>query len=455
MRFEARDGSSHSFWEISAEGDRLITRWGAVGSDGKESVKTCKSRWEARQQLRVAVEAKKKSGYEEVLQPPPKPEKNAARNPELEALIVKDPDNVESYLVYGDWLQAHGDPRGELIAADHAWQQSRRSKKLQETVARLRAPYDAQLRQLGEAFSLAPPPGEDHRIEVDWHLGFIRRARLAYDWFAEELHDAAELGKVTRAFLALPSTHLLQELTLGLWRDSGGQAPYGGFAKALAQQTLPSLRKLHVADFQYPDQTEMSWTELGNWSSVWPAVPSLRELILQGGSVKLGAIALPELRSFEVRTGGLSKESTRSIAAAQWPKLERLVVWLGSSEYGCDATIEDLRPILAGQGIPAVRELGLMNSELTDEICRALVEAPILDQLESLDLSMGLMTDAGAEALAEAGPRLCKLRALNVSQNYLEDGISRLRSLGLKVSDDQKTPDAYGDEEYRYVSVGE
>jgi uncharacterized protein (TIGR02996 family) len=457
MRFESKDGTSHRFWEISAEGDKLTTRWGTTGSDGKEKVKTCKSRWDARQQLRAAVEGKKKEGYEEVLQPPPKPERNAARNPELEALIVNDPDNAEAYLVYGDWLQGQGDPRGELIAAEHALLEAPRSKRLQETVARLRLPYYEQLRQLSEAFSLAPPPGEDHRLEVDWRLGFICRARLAYDWFAEELHDDAELGKVMRAFLALPSTHLLRELTLGLWRDSGGQAPYDGFAKALTRQPLPSLRKLFVADFEYPDQTEMSWTELGDWSSVWPAVPNLRELILQGGSVKLGAIDLPELRSFELRTGGLSRASARAIAAARWPKLERLVIWLGAKEYGGSASLADLRPILAGQGIAAVRELGLMNSELSDELCRALVDAPILEQLESLDLSMGLMSDAGAETLAAARPRLGKLRTLDVSRGYLTPaGIARIADLAPTIiSHDQRTPDAYDGQEYRYVSVGE
>ncbi|MBA3541340.1 MAG: TIGR02996 domain-containing protein [Deltaproteobacteria bacterium] len=38
------------------------------------------------------------------------------RNLELEAEIAKTPDEVAPYLVYADWLQQHGDPRGELIA---------------------------------------------------------------------------------------------------------------------------------------------------------------------------------------------------------------------------------------------------------------------------------------------------------------------------------------------------
>ena len=40
----------------------------------------------------------------------------APTNPELEANILAHPDDREAYLVYADWLQSHGDPRGELVA---------------------------------------------------------------------------------------------------------------------------------------------------------------------------------------------------------------------------------------------------------------------------------------------------------------------------------------------------
>jgi uncharacterized protein (TIGR02996 family) len=38
-----------------------------------------------------------------------------ARDTDLEARIAEDPDSLEPYLVYADWLQERGDPRGELI----------------------------------------------------------------------------------------------------------------------------------------------------------------------------------------------------------------------------------------------------------------------------------------------------------------------------------------------------
>jgi uncharacterized protein (TIGR02996 family) len=48
--------------------------------------------------------------------PRPRAGQDPNRNPELEALIVADPDNQASYLVYGDWLLARGDIRGQLIS---------------------------------------------------------------------------------------------------------------------------------------------------------------------------------------------------------------------------------------------------------------------------------------------------------------------------------------------------
>src|SRR5689334_3233354 len=60
-------------------------------------------------------------GYQIVEAPiPPEPRGESSewypRAFELEAAIARDPYAPDGYRVYGDWLQAHGDPRGELIA---------------------------------------------------------------------------------------------------------------------------------------------------------------------------------------------------------------------------------------------------------------------------------------------------------------------------------------------------
>ena len=52
---------------------------------------------------------------------------------ELDAALRARPDDRETFLVYADWLQARGDPRGALIAAQHALLDDPESPPLRET----------------------------------------------------------------------------------------------------------------------------------------------------------------------------------------------------------------------------------------------------------------------------------------------------------------------------------
>ncbi len=456
-RYEKLSGKKRLFWEIAAEGAVIRIRTGEVGAEAK--AKTEKKKldyaYQAGMEMRRLIQAQEKKKFVRVREEiPPDP---GTRNEELEAALREEPDNTDAALVYGDWLQAQGDPRGELIAAQHALALAPRRKSLVDEVLRLRAPYDAQLRALVERHDLSGHDAKRGRLQVVWGLGFMRSARLAHDYFATDLGDA-DLGETLSAFLALPSARLLQELTIGLWRDADGQCEYGDVAEVLARVRPPALRKLHLADFEYPSETEISWTELGDLEPLWAVLPRLRELVLQGGGAALGAIRAPSLRSFELRTGGLAAASARAIAAAEWPELERLVVWFGDPQYGGDAGLDEIQPLLGRRDLPRLRHLGLMNARFEDDLCRALASSALAPQIEVLDLSLGMMSDAGAEALAAARPRLGRLRELRVGQNYLGEGARRaLRGLCPKLDfGEQKTPYVWQDgSEHRYVSVSE
>jgi len=115
-------------------------------------------------------------------------------------------------------------------------------------------------------------------------------------------------------------------------------------------------------------------------------------------------------------------------------------------------------PLLEGKNIPKVTDLGLMNGEILDDICKVLPKSKIAKRLKRLDLSMGILTDAGAEALAANPKAFPKLEELNVEENYLSSaGIKLVAKLAKKViSKNQREADDFGDGElYRYVSVGE
>jgi uncharacterized protein (TIGR02996 family) len=86
---------------------------------------------------------------------------------DLLAVIAADLQNREGWALYADWLQQHGDVRGELIALDLALEADNRTE--------LRAARDELLRThgaalLGDTFSRFHADGYG---EIRWQRGFV------------------------------------------------------------------------------------------------------------------------------------------------------------------------------------------------------------------------------------------------------------------------------------------
>jgi hypothetical protein len=107
----------------------------------------------------------------------------------------------------------------------------------------------------------------------------------------------------------------------------------------------------------------------------------------------------------------------RDVFLCEFPKLERLELLLGEEHYGFDGGVEDLQPLLSGERFPSLKFLGLMNSNIADDIAAVVVNSPIVQRIEELDLSMGNITDAGIHSLMQL-PKNTGLRRLNVSHHY-------------------------------------
>ncbi|WP_433214389.1 hypothetical protein [Microtetraspora malaysiensis] len=117
-----------------------------------------------------------------------------------------------------------------------------------------------------------------------------------------------------------------------------------------------------------------------------------------------------------------------------------------------DATVGDLEGILSGAGLPALRRLGLRDSEIQDEVAAAVAAAPVVARLEALSLSMGMLSDTGAEALLGGQP-LTHLRHLDLHHHYLSEGVAaRIRSALPGVDVDLSEPQPRDE---RYVAVSE
>ena len=228
---------------------------------------------------------------------------------------------------------------------------------------------------------------------------------------------------------------------------------------------LPNLRSLFFAEV-VREESEISWIHNTDVAPLLDALPSLTEFTVRGSSgLGLDIGRHDRLRRLTVQCGGLPGRVARDIAAADLPTLEHLELWLGDEEYGNDTVPADLAAVLSGEAFPALRSLGLRNAEDTDAWVRAVSDAPVVERLHTLDLSLGCLTDEGAETLL-ASPALRGLGRLDLHHHYLsEDMAERVRAeftaagVEVDVSVPQE-PDEDEDEDgavvlYRYSAVSE
>ncbi|MFJ9952395.1 STM4015 family protein [Kitasatospora sp. NPDC091207] len=259
-----------------------------------------------------------------------------------------------------------------------------------------------------------------------------------------------------KAFLDTVDPAGVRALLVGPWWTRDYDSVGATLATILRDaDRLPALEALFLADVTY-DECEISWLEMSDVTAVPAAFPHLTELVVRGGNgLALTPFRHDRLKALRFETGGLPGTVVRAVAGSELPALERLELWLGVDEYGGDSTIDDLTPFLDGARFPALRHLGLQNSEYQDEIAAAVAHAPVVARLESLDLSMGVLTDEGATALLEGQP-LTHLRALDLHHHYLTDELQqRLRDALPGVAVDLSDAEDEDDPEDRYVAVAE
>ena len=92
-----------------------------IEPDGTEKVEECADVPMARARFRILANQKLRAKWKPIADAP-EPELvvdakvHDACNPDLEAALLEDPDNLAGWQVYGDWLQQQGDPRGTYIS---------------------------------------------------------------------------------------------------------------------------------------------------------------------------------------------------------------------------------------------------------------------------------------------------------------------------------------------------
>ena len=304
------------------------------------------------------------------------------------------------------------------------------------------------------------------RTVVDWSeaAGITDPKRVAYRirFDGETKETGMSWSELMASFLRDPRLEELESLIIGDWCPDYDYTPSSDVIESLvsASSRLPHLTSLFLGDIT-SEEGEISWIVQSDISPLFGAFPQLEHLGVRGSQeLSLGTPHHDHLKTLILESGGLPLTVIQEVIAAELPVLEHLELWLGDQGYGGDSTLEDLRPIFHGTDRwPHLTYLGLCNCEYTDAIAAAIVTAPILPQLETLDLSLGTLSDKGATVLADA-PGIAHLKKLDIHHHFVSPEIvSRLEALPIATVDSSDVQEPYSwrgdDEDGRFVAVGE
>lgn len=286
-------------------------------------------------------------------------------------------------------------------------------------------------------------------------------SELAWDFagavprFRQEYDSGDDIVEMIGAYAALPGAEATEALVIGCWES--GESPQAIVEALVAYaDRFPELQALFLGDI-VAEESEMSWINQTDLSALWPAFPRLEHAQIRGSNdLSLGRLASASLTTLIIESGGLPLRVIREALAAEAPQLRHLELWLGSESYGSDSGPADFAALFAGGLFPKLRTLALRNCEYADRLAAAVAEAPVLARIDTLDLSLGNLTDEGAAALVRS-TAVRRLSRLDLHHHFLGDAMmERLRHLGPAVDlSDRCEEDRYGGEVYRNIAVSE
>jgi len=283
-------------------------------------------------------------------------------------------------------------------------------------------------------------PVQDYRRAADWN-GPEYSYRLGIDGmsgsgkvieYLDELVQHADAPK-------------LRALIIGKWCNYG-ECNNAAIVEAIIRhrERLSGLVALFLGDITSKEM-ETSWIQNSDLSGLLSAYPLLEVLRVRGGRGLRFSAMQPHynLRALIVESSGMPRLLLNDVVALPLPNLVHLELWLGAKNAGWDGSLKDLQPLLEGSQFPVLTYLGLRNSEIADEVARAVVNTPILQRLDTLDLSNGNLSDYGGRGLWGIMWDV-SLRQLILNHHYMSPKIVRTLQMELRckvIAEDGKNPD--------------
>ncbi|MEM7231217.1 MAG: STM4015 family protein [Planctomycetota bacterium] len=299
-----------------------------------------------------------------------------------------------------------------------------------------------------DRFDQKPVADFDPGLGIADPLNTSYRVRAEYE---DEIPFQDRLAK----FLSDPNISKVNSLVIGAWSIEGESSESVVEMLTAASDDL-KLEALFLGDIVSEEQ-EISWIEHGDISPLFLAFPDLRILRVRGSnSLQVGTIRHEKLEQLAFESGGLPSSVWLQVVQADLPSLEKLELWFGEDNYGFDGDVADLAGLNDETRFPKLKELGLMNSMVQNDIAKWIVQQPILARLERLDMSMGALTDEGAKALAES-KAFSELSSFKIHYHFVSDeGLELLGKTGVSIdAAEQEEADEDDGEVYYYIGVSE
>lgn len=332
----------------------------------------------------------------------------AERNEEIEARLRAEPGDGESYLVYADWLSDRGDPRGELIVLQD---RIRRVEEIRRRARTILKTHETEL--LGQLLTLG-----DRNWEVEWDRGFVSslvaRPRDG---------DPDGFARVLPAVLRHPSFPFLRSFSLSV--DLGAETPLQPAVDAVSTALPPTLTTLSLG--LTGALPSMRGPLLGAPLRLTERTPRLSRLHLHGYA-ELSPSVLEDLREVSLFGGAAQAGDLMELGRHQWPRVERLSLFLGDDRWDHGRAARELLPAL-DRAFPNLSHLCLAGAVAARPTAEALLDSALVRRLESLGLTHGSADPTSVLALASDPSALGNLERLDLSGNPLSE--AHLRDLSV------------------------
>ncbi len=472
-KFEYSDSKSHKFWNIKRTGSKVTTNYGRIGTTGQTKVKELADSAAATKEFEKLIKQKTSKGYEEVGASASTGGGSARRefhfvsgaSAKFWAIELKG----KSFDVTYGKIGTNGTTKTKDFASNEKASAAcekliveKTSKGYEEISASDNGDSNGALKSMmfgttkDACFENLSTFIGQRVIEFKTPKS-IKKGHGVYRIGCSWEDESKSFDSLFKDFLESEAPASATGLVIGNWSLDGPE-PSKDIIKLIAnkKKLFPNLVAIFLGDITQ-EENEISWIENDDISPLLAAFPDLEMLRVRGGTgLALKKPAHKKLRALGIETGGLSKSFVASLSKAKFPELEHLEIWLGTDNYGGDCRVNDLQPILKGKLFPKLKYLGLRNSEIVDEICGVIVGSPIINQLETLDLSLGTITDEGGKALLSL-PTDAKLKRLNLQHHFMSPAILKeLKKLPFTLNvKDRQEPEDWGEGEFRFVAIGE